>query len=53
MAKQGAFNDIDAAIAELFTGRANSTTAIVTLQWLAAHRPGLRARWLAGVPEPA
>ena len=43
----------DAAIAELFTGRANSTTAIVTLQWLAAHRPGLRARWLAGVPEPA
>jgi ADP-ribose pyrophosphatase len=38
----------DAAIAELFTGRANSTTAIVTLQWLAAHRAALRARWLAG-----
>ena len=37
----------EAAIAELFTGRANSTTAIITLQWLAAHRAALRARWLA------
>ena len=35
----------DAAIAELFTGRVNSTTAIVALQWLSAHRAGLRARW--------
>jgi len=43
----------DAAIAELFTGRANSTTAIVTLQWLAANRSGLRARWLAGAPGAA
>jgi ADP-ribose pyrophosphatase len=38
----------DAAIAELFTGRANSTTAIVTLQWLAACRTALRARWRRG-----
>jgi ADP-ribose pyrophosphatase len=38
----------DAAIAELFTGRVNSTTAIVTLQWLAARRADLRARWQAG-----
>ena len=38
----------DAAIAELFTGRVNSTTAIVTLQWLAAHRARLRARWQGG-----
>jgi ADP-ribose pyrophosphatase len=35
----------DAAIAELFTGRVNSTTAIVTLQWLAARRADLRRRW--------
>lgn len=35
----------DAAIGELFRGRVNSTTAIVTLQWLAANRAGLRARW--------
>lgn len=35
----------DAAIAELFTGRVNSTTAIVTLQWLAARRVDLRRRW--------
>jgi ADP-ribose diphosphatase len=38
----------DAAIGELFTGRVNSTTAIVTLQWLAAHRAGLQARWRVG-----
>ena len=38
----------DAAIAELFTGRVNSTTAIVALQWLSAHRAGLRARWQGG-----
>jgi len=38
----------DAAIAELFSGRVNSTTAIVALQWLAAHRAGLRARWQCG-----
>ena len=38
----------DAAIAELFSGRVNSTTAIVALQWLSAHRAGLRARWQCG-----
>jgi ADP-ribose pyrophosphatase len=38
----------DAAIAELFTGRVNSTTAIVALQWLSAHRARLRARWQDG-----
>jgi ADP-ribose pyrophosphatase len=35
----------DAAIAELFTGRVNSTTAIITLQWLAANRDRLRVFW--------
>jgi ADP-ribose pyrophosphatase len=40
----------DAAIAELFRGRVNSTTAIITLQWLAAHRAALRDRWLARPP---
>jgi ADP-ribose pyrophosphatase len=37
--------DADAAIAEMFTGRATSTTAIITLQWLAANRRRLRAAW--------
>ncbi|MCU0766905.1 MAG: NUDIX domain-containing protein [Gammaproteobacteria bacterium] len=35
----------DAAIAELFTGRIDSTTGIITLQWLAAHRARLRTAW--------
>jgi ADP-ribose pyrophosphatase len=35
----------DAAIAELFSGRVNSTTAIITLQWLAMHRDRLRVLW--------
>ncbi len=35
----------DAAIGELFTGRVNSTTAIITLQWLAANRDRLRVYW--------
>lgn len=35
----------DAAIAELFTGRVNSTTAIITLQWLAVNRDRLRVFW--------
>ena len=42
----------DAAMAELFTGRINSTTAIITLQWLAMHRDRMRVLWsprLAGV----
>jgi ADP-ribose pyrophosphatase len=38
----------DAALGELFIGRVNSTTAIVALQWLAAHRALLRARWRVG-----
>jgi ADP-ribose pyrophosphatase len=39
--------DAAAAMSELFTGRINSTTAIITLQWLAANRDRLRAQWLA------
>ena len=35
----------DHAIGELYTGRANSTTAIITLQWLAMKRAELRERW--------
>ncbi len=35
----------DAAIGELFSGRVNSTTAIITLQWLAANRDRLRVFW--------
>jgi ADP-ribose pyrophosphatase len=38
-----------AAIDEIFTGRVNSTTAIITLQWLAANRDRLRARWSASI----
>ncbi len=34
----------DQALGELF-GRANSTSVVVTLQWLAANREKLRARW--------
>jgi ADP-ribose pyrophosphatase len=30
------------AIAELYTGRVNSTSAIISIQWLALHRAGLR-----------
>jgi ADP-ribose pyrophosphatase len=35
----------DDAIRELYTGRANSTTAIITLQWLAMNRRAVRDRW--------
>ena len=33
------------AIGELYGGRANSTSIIITLQWLAMNRTALRARW--------
>lgn len=36
----------DAAIAELYTGRANSTSIIIALQWFAIHRHTLRQQWL-------
>jgi ADP-ribose pyrophosphatase len=36
----------DAAIAELYTGRANSTSIIIALQWLAMNRERLqRSKW--------
>ncbi len=35
----------DQAIGELYTGRANSTSILIALQWLAMHRAALRARW--------
>jgi ADP-ribose pyrophosphatase len=34
------------AIAELYTGRANSTSILIALQWLALNREALVARWL-------
>jgi ADP-ribose pyrophosphatase len=37
--------DADAAIAELYGGRANSTSIIMALQWLALHRETLRESW--------
>ena len=37
--------DADAAIGELYSGRADSTSIIIALQWLARHREGLRKRW--------
>jgi ADP-ribose pyrophosphatase len=33
------------AIAELYTGRANSTSVIIALQWLAMNRDRLRKAW--------
>ena len=33
------------AIDELYTGRANSTSILITLQWLAMNRLALRERW--------
>ncbi len=33
------------AIGELYGGRANSTSVIIALQWLAMNRTALRARW--------
>ncbi|MET0065611.1 MAG: NUDIX domain-containing protein [Candidatus Thiodiazotropha sp.] len=37
--------DADAAIAELYDGRANSTSIIMALQWLALNREQLRKDW--------
>ena len=34
------------AIAELYGGRVNSTSAIIAVQWLAMNRGALRRRWL-------
>jgi ADP-ribose pyrophosphatase len=33
------------AIGELYSGRANSTSILIALQWLAMNRASLRARW--------
>jgi ADP-ribose pyrophosphatase len=35
----------DDAIGELYSGRANSTSILIALQWLAMNREGLRERW--------
>ncbi len=35
----------DEAIAELYTGRLNSTSAIIAIQWLALHRGRLLREW--------
>jgi ADP-ribose pyrophosphatase len=40
--------DADKAIAELYQGRANSTSIIIALQWLAMHKQRLRNEWLGG-----
>jgi ADP-ribose pyrophosphatase len=37
--------DADQAIGELYSGRMNSTSVIIALQWLAANRHELRQRW--------
>ncbi len=39
------------AIGELYSGRANSTSILIALQWLAMHRAALRERWLSGSAE--
>jgi ADP-ribose pyrophosphatase len=38
--------DAQAAIGELYSGRANSTSIVIALQWLAMNRMALRERWL-------
>jgi ADP-ribose pyrophosphatase len=38
----------DEAIGELYRGRANSTSILIALQWLALNRVSLQARWLSG-----
>jgi ADP-ribose pyrophosphatase len=40
----------DDAIGELYTGRANSTSILIALQWLAMNREALRERWLGEGP---
>ena len=42
----------DEAIGELYSGRANSTSIVITLQWLAMNRDGLRRRWLTRMFHP-
>jgi ADP-ribose pyrophosphatase len=37
--------DADQAIGELYKGRMNSTSVIIALQWLAAHKTDLQGRW--------
>lgn len=37
--------DAEAAIAELYTGRANSTSIIIALQWLVINRDLIRKKW--------
>ncbi|OQX40649.1 MAG: ADP-ribose pyrophosphatase, partial [Candidatus Sedimenticola endophacoides] len=37
--------DADQAIAELYGGRVNSTSAIVALQWFILNRERLRNTW--------
>ena len=37
--------DADQAIGELYTGRMNSTSVIIALQWLAGRRDELKQRW--------
>ena len=36
---------VDEALAELYTGRLNSTSAIIAVQWLALNRERLRLVW--------
>ncbi|MEJ2593391.1 MAG: NUDIX domain-containing protein, partial [Candidatus Thiodiazotropha sp.] len=38
--------EADEAIGELYGGRANSTSIVIALQWLALNRAALRERWL-------
>jgi ADP-ribose pyrophosphatase len=39
--------DADQALAELYGGRANSTSIIIALQWFQLNREQLRQRWFA------
>jgi ADP-ribose pyrophosphatase len=41
--------DAEAAITELYTGRANSTSIIIALQWLALNRERLTDNWTKAV----
>jgi ADP-ribose pyrophosphatase len=43
----------DQAIAELYTGRADSTSIVITLQWLAMNREHVRAGSGIAAPEQA
>ncbi len=36
---------VDEAMGELYSGRINSTTGLISLQWLALNRERLRQRW--------